>query len=214
MSFNAIESLINFLNNLISSVPGNEKIIVDLFLYTFFILFFIIFVWKFHKFISARDFFELNLRQYNRTEHPKLEKIIAMILYILEYLIILPFLVVCWFVVFALFLIALSMLSNTSNIVDTPLLLLLGAAIVAVNRITAYIDQEMSKEFAKILPLNLLAIFVISSKTFNLNALIDKIAEIPSFFNNILVLLGFVIGIELILRGFYSLNQLVKSEED
>src|SRR3989339_73649 len=81
---------------------------INLFLLVLLIVIYSIFIWKFYRFISTKNLIELNLSQYNRSEHPVFTKLIAGTLYFVEYIVILPFLIFFWFITFAIFLIFLT----------------------------------------------------------------------------------------------------------
>src|SRR3989344_2687449 len=116
------------------------------------------FIWKVYRAISRKDIISLNLGQYNYLEHAVLKKILAGILYFIEYIIILPFLVLFWYVLFALVLILFS------EIADIQQILLLSAAVVGSIRLLAYFNHELSAELAKLLPFTILAITLLKHK--------------------------------------------------
>ncbi len=197
-----------FFQGIVNSVPEEYRILVTLFLYTFFIAIYSIFVWKFYKFLASRDIIELNLRQYNHSKYPSLEKIFAVILYTIEYIIILPFLVLFWFAIFSMFLLILSESQSAQQI------LLISAAIIASTRISAYISEDLSKDLAKILPFTVLAMFILGTNFFNVDTLIMKISQIPSLFTNVLMFIIFIFVVEFILRGLHSIIQLIYSSPE
>jgi len=203
-----IEFIINFFRGFINSVPENYRILVILFLYTIFIAIYAIFIWKFYKFLASKEVIQLNLNQYNHSQHPALEKLVAVILYTIEYLVILPFLVLFWFGILSLFLLLLSESQDAQQI------LLISAAIIASTRITAYISEDLSKDIAKILPFTVLAMFILGANFFNLESLFNKMSQIPSLFNNILFFIIFIFGVEFILRGVYSIVEFFYSNKD
>ena len=201
----AFESIVSFFDGLTNSVPEEYRILVSLFLYTFFIAVYSIFIWKFYKFLAKRDIIELNLRQYNRVKYPGLEKFLVVILYTVEYMIILPFLVLFWFAIFSMGLLILSESQSAQQI------LLISAAIIASTRISAYISEDLSKDIAKILPFTVLAMFILGNKFFNIENLFLKISQIPSLFNNVVMFIIFIFVIEFVFRGIHSVIQLIYS---
>ena len=64
-----ISGLINGFNN---AVPTAYKPFATLGVFTVLIAIYAIFVWKFYRFLAKRDILGLNLRQYNRSNHPLL----------------------------------------------------------------------------------------------------------------------------------------------
>ena len=200
--------IIGFFQNWMNSLSEEYRIIANLLIYTIFILIYSFFIWKFYRFLSNRDILELNLRQYNYSKHPQLEKIFAIGLYIIEFVVILPFLVFFWFTIFSLFLLILVESKNAQTI------FLISTALIASIRITAYLNKELSKELAKILPFSILIIFIINHKFFESGNLFEKISQIPAIWNNILIFVIFIFAVELILRLFYSFSMFFVSETE
>ena len=203
-----LDLTLGFFQNIVNSIPEDQKIFVSLVLYTFLIFIYSIFIWKFYTFLSSREIIQLNLKQYNYSNHPVLEKVYAIFLFTLEYLIILPFLVVFWFAILSVFLLVLSESENTEQI------LLISAAIITSTRMTSYISEDLSKEMAKILPFTVLAAFILGSGIINSGNILIKISSIPSLFGNILIFLVFIFFIEFVFRSLYSIVELFRSDGD
>ncbi len=199
---------IEVLQGTMNVLPEDQKVLFSLIVYTILILMYSIFIWKFYRFLASRDIIQLNLSQYNYSNHPIIEKFAAIGLYALEYLIILPFLVFFWFSILSIFLLVLSESQNTLQI------LLISAAIIASTRVTSYISEDLSKDLAKILPFTILAAFILGSSFFNVEGVIEKIAQIPSLFDNIITFVVFIFIIEFIFRILFSVFQFVKSKDD
>jgi len=118
-------------------------------------------------------------------------------------MIILPVLVFFWFGVFALFLLILSKSQSISQIV------LIAAAIVAATRLTSYFSQDLSKDLAKLLPFTMLAVFLLDTKGFfNFSNIMSRFSEIPLIIHEIFAYLVFIIIIEIIMRGLFTLVEL------
>jgi len=198
----------DFFQGIMNSVPTEYQILVSLFLYTVFIIIYAVFIWKFYKFIASREIIELNLKQYNNSTHPILEKVFAVSLYTVEYMIILPFLVLFWFTILSLFLLVLSESQDAQQI------LMISAAIIVSTRATAYISEDLSKDIAKILPFTVLAMFVLNPGFFNFTGLFEKIGQIPNIFTHILMFVVFIFIIEFVLRGMYSIVELFRSNDE
>ena len=196
-----------FLRSIADFFPNDQKI-VSLVIYTSLILIYSIFIWKFYRFLASREIIQLNLSDYNYSKHPALEKITAIGLYTLEYLIILPFLVLFWFAILSVFLLVLSESQDTLQI------LLISAAIITSTRITSYINEELSKDIAKILPFTVLAAFILSANFLEYDNIFTKLSEIPSLFNEILTFLIFIFVVEFIFRSLYSIVQLIRSKDE
>ena len=202
------EIIVGILNNILDFFPDDQKILFSLVVYTSLILMYSVFIWKFYRFLASRDIIQLNLSQYNYSNHPVLEKAVAVGLYALEYLIILPFLVFFWFAILSIFLLVLSESQDTLQI------LLISAAIITSTRITSYISEDLSKDLAKILPFTILAAFILGTNFFNSEIIITKISQIPTLFDNIITFVVFIFIIEFIFRILYSFYQLISSDKD
>ena len=198
-------------NSFLSLLPSWAQNFIGLFLLVFLVFIYAVFVWKFYRFISKKNIIELNLNQYNRTEHPVFAKLIAGGFYFLEYIIILPFIIFFWFATFTLFLIFL-----TENL-EINTLLIISVIIIAAVRMTSYYNEDLSKDVAKLLPFTLLAVSIINPNFFNIERIFSHFNEIPNFFGNIMYYLSFIIILEIILRFFdflFSLFGLEEEEED
>ena len=202
----AFEFIINIFNGFRNAIPTEYQLLFDLFLYTIFIAIYAIFIWKFYKFLASREIIQLNLKQYNHSNYPGMEKFFAVILFTVEYMIVVPFLVLFWFTILSLFLLILSKDSSAQQI------LLIAAAIIASTRITAYISEDLSKDLAKILPFTVLGLFILEPGFFNIESMFAKISQIPGLFSNIVIFIIFIFIVEFILRGLYSIVQLMRSD--
>ena len=110
-----VMNLASLFNGMVDSFESLPLIYQKIFTVAFFmilIFFYAIFIWKVHKAISRKDIISLNLKQYNSIEHPVSNKILAGILYFIEYIIVLPFLVLFWYVLFALVLLFFSYITH------------------------------------------------------------------------------------------------------
>jgi hypothetical protein len=188
--------LSNYYTGFLVLFPPNIRPFVSLFFLILFFFIYAVIVWKMHKFIAKKDIIELNLRQYNTTDHAFWRKITASGLYLLEYIIILPFLVFFWFAVFTIFV----MLLNYDLPMET--VLFISALVVGTIRITAYYKEELSRDLAKLLPLNLLVISIVRSKFISFDGIFSQFSQLSSYFSVIPYYLAFIILIEVILRAF------------
>jgi len=188
--------LIGVYDSFILTLPSWAQHFIALFLLVLLIVAYSIFIWKLYRFVAKKNIFELNLNQYNKSEHPVLEKFLASIFYIFEYIIILPFLIFFWFAIFTIFLIFL-----TENL-EIQNLLIISATIIAAIRMTSYYNENLSKDLAKLLPFTLLAVSILNPDFFNIERIISHFSRIPEFFNQIIIYLLFIIILEIILRFF------------
>jgi hypothetical protein len=198
-------------NLLISSLGPVAGSFVNLFVIVLLIVLYSIFVWKLHKIISKKNLLDLNLNKYNLAEYGN-TKLVSAALYFLEYIIILPFFTFFWFMAFAVFIIIF-----TENL-DINLVFIISAAIITSIRMTAYYNESLSREMAKLLPFNLLAAsLIVGQNFFSVERIIGHLVEIPSAMNIILPYLAFIMLIEIILRFFdftFSLFDLEYEDEE
>jgi len=167
---------------------------INLFLISMVIVVYAILIWKFYRFMAKKDLIALNLKKYNRSKHPVLERTVAAGLYILEYLIILPFMVFFWFAAFTVFLILL-----TEGLEINTILVISATVIVAI-RMTAYYKEDVSKEIAKLLPYTLLGVSITKFGAFSFDKILGQVFAIPNFLTHIMSYLFFIFIIEFILR--------------
>tara|TARA_Y100000310_G_C20648528_1_gene798031 strand:- start:283 stop:933 length:651 start_codon:yes stop_codon:yes gene_type:complete len=196
------ETLTNIYVGFSNQIPQSYMPYIILAFYTVIITIYAIFIWKFYKFLARRNIIKLNLNKYNRTEHPFLNKLLASVFFLVEYIIIVPIIVFFWFSILALFLLLLSKNQNVTQI------LIISAAIVAATRMTAYYSGDLSKDLAKMFPFTVLAIFLLDPDFFAIEKTISRFAEIPSLLGNILVFLVFIAILEIVMRGLFTIVDL------
>lgn len=192
----------------LSWLPNWAQNFVNLFLLVLVIVIYSIFIWKFYRFIAKKNIFELNLNQYNRSEHPVISKFFAGLLYFLEYIVIMPFLIFFWFGIFTLFLVLMT------EDIQISALLIISATIISAIRMTAYYKEDLSKDLAKLLPFTLLGLTVTKPGFFNFDRILIHIQQIPTFLNDIIIYLGFIIVLEIILRTFQIIFSLFGIEDE
>ncbi|MCH7568778.1 MAG: hypothetical protein IIA87_05130 [Nanoarchaeota archaeon] len=200
------DGLITGYKDITQTVPTEYSSLINLFIFAILIALYAIFTWKFYRYLSKKDLIELNLQQYNRTTHPFLNKLFAMFLYLIEYIIILPFLIFFWFAVLALLILVLSEELVINQVI------IVSAAIVAAIRMLAYYEEDLSKDLAKIFPFTVLVIFILSPGFFSLERIISNLSQIPTLLTSILYFLIFIIVLELILRTADTLINLARSD--
>jgi hypothetical protein len=165
-----------------------------------------VFIWYFYKTLSQKNLIKLNLRQYNRSEHPVFSKLFAIILYLLEYIIIMPILIFVWFTALS---IVLLLIANERTI--SQILLLTGAMVAGI-RILAYYKSGISQDLAKLFPFITLSVFLLSPTAFSVADIIARTAEIPTLLFDVLSFILVIVVIEIILRIIYTIKDFWKSE--
>ena len=203
-----VMNLVILFNNMVDSFENLPLIYQKIFTVAFFmsiIVLYSIFVWKVYRAISRKDIISLNLAQYNSIEHPVSNKILGGVLYFIEYILILPFLVLFWYVLFALVLLFFS-----DNSLEQ--ILLLSVAVVGSIRLLAYYNTEISAEIAKLLPLTILGITILSPKFFEIGRFADSFGQIPNLLLSVGYALLFVVGLEIVLRFLDLFKRIIVDE--
>jgi len=196
-------------NSMVSSFENLPLIYQNIFTVAFFITLIVlysIFVWNVYRAISRKDIISLNLKQYNSIEHPVSNKILGGVLYFIEYVLILPFLVLFWYVLFAFVLLFFSENLSLEQI------LLLSAAVVGSIRLLAYYNPEISAEIAKLLPLTILGITILSPKFFEIGRFADSFYQIPELLLSVGYALLFVVSLEIVLRFLDLFKRIIVDE--
>ncbi len=196
------DSLTGVYLNLAEQLPSWLQGLMVVALYTVIIAIYAIFIWKFYKFLAHRDIIKINLNQYNKSEHPFFNKLIASLFFFLEYVIILPALVFFWFAILAIFLLILSKSQDIGQIV------LIAAAVVAATRLTSYFSQNLSQDLAKLLPFTMLAVFLLQPDFFVVGESLARFSQIPQIINQVFAYLIFILILEVVMRGLFTLVEL------
>jgi len=92
--------------------------------------------------------------------------------------------------------------------------LLLAGVVIGAIRILAYFKSEIAKDLAKLFPFIALSLFILTPGSFAFGDLTGRINEIPLLLNNIFSFIFVILGIEIILRIFYTMYEFWKSEEE
>jgi len=202
--------LLNSYSSLTSLLPSTIQQFLNFIVIVFLVVLYSIFVWKFYSSISKKNIFSLNLDEYKNSKNAALEKILAFLVYIFEYLIFFPILIFIWFSVFTIFLILL-----TENLA-VGTLLLISATVIASIRITSYYRRRLSEDIAKLIPFTLLSISLLNPTFFSLDRLSTQFQGISLSFGDLFVFFIFIISLEVILRivDLVFAYGGLKSEED
>jgi hypothetical protein len=206
------ESIVGIYSEFVGFFPPYIGDFINFLMLVLLVVLYALFVWKFYRFISNRDFLGLNLAKYNKIQHSFFSRLVAGILFFIEYLILSPLLIFVMFVIFTLFLIILTENANVSQII------VISAVIIATIRMTAYYKKNLSQDIAKLFPLTLLAVVILNPASFSqtqyLERIILQLNQIPAYFGHIFYYLLFIIFIEAILRFFNFIFSLLQLEED
>ena len=199
--------LVDFYNSFIGFFPPVFGSFINFMIFVLLIVIYAIIIWNGYRFISKKDPLNLGLSKYNRATNPLSERILAGFLFFIEYMIIIPFMIVLVLAFFMIFLIILSPNISVSQI------LLISSIIIAAIRMTSYYKEGLSQEISKILPLMLLATFVINPTFFSESAYFEKIilnlSQIPEIISQAGIYLLFIIILEAVLRFFDFIFSLI-----
>jgi hypothetical protein len=197
--------LIEIHKQFINSLPNDYiAVFINLMFLIVIVFLYSIFVWKLYRFIATKNFLGGFFDQYTEGKGAASTKF----LYFIEYIILSPFLIFFWFSAFALFLIFL-----TENF-SVPAILTVSTVVIAAVRMTAYYNEDLSRDLAKMLPFTLLAIAMITPNFFDMERVISQISQIPIFFNSFIAYLGFIFLLELTLRFFGFIFSLFGLDEE
>ncbi|MBS3105855.1 hypothetical protein J4234_06395 [Candidatus Woesearchaeota archaeon] len=144
----------------------------------------------YYKQLARRDLFDipkLNLKM-------KFVSIVDRMVYILKYLFIFPVYSFMWFLLFSFLLFALSKSRPIEDI------LFLGIIVVAATRIGAYVSEKLAEDMAKLLPLTLIAIFLMDPKAVTLETIKSSVPVLLEQIPRVAKYLLFIIAVEWLLR--------------
>lgn len=201
------ENILITYSGMMSRLPAGFANMVMVLLLTFFIVVVAFISWKFYRTLSQRDFINLNLHRYNLAENAVWKKSVAVVFYIIENLFIMPILILFWFALLAIMLLIISEQPEIHRI------LLVSAALVAAIRILAYSVRTLSEDVAKLFPLIMLSVFLLSPTSISVENLIGQAKNIPLLFQNVFYYFLTVFLIEIVLRCFVTLNAVWKDED-
>ena len=79
-------------------------------------------------------------------------------------------------------------------------ILLISMAVLSAIRITAYYNEDLSRDLSKILPFAMLGVFLIDISYFSLSTSLDGLLGALLSWKTIVYYLGFMIGLEFVMR--------------
>ena len=161
------------------------------------------FVFKFYRFVAARDMFGLDLSQNDAVRDVAVWDLIFLIWYGVRFLVLFPAFAFFWFAVLTLILVFLSESRELSQI------LLIAMATVSAIRVSAYYNEELSRDLAKILPFAVLGVFIIDTSFFNIQSSLDTLQEISTHRETIAYYLIFLVALEFGLRFVFVVLKLL-----
>ena len=153
-----------------------------------------VFVFNFYRFVAAKDMFHVDLSRYEQSRFRFVRRVLHLFFYVLKYIILFPIFAFFWFAVLTLI---LAFLSKERSFADT---LLVALATVSAIRVTAYYNEDLSRDLAKILPFAVLAVFLIDASFFAIGESLDALTEAEQYAENIVYYLLFLVLLEFALR--------------
>lgn len=189
-------------------IPEQYRIYIALFIFAVLIALYAIATWKFYKFLARKNILKLNLSQYNTTKHPFWNKLLESAFFFLEYIIIMPLIVFFWFSVFSIFLMLMAEYQDAGKI------LFIAAALIAATRFMAYYSEELAEEIVGYIPVTLLMVVLLEPGAFDAQGLIERFSQVPGLIKNIFSYLFFIIVVEIVLRGVFTLFALITGAEE
>ncbi len=180
--------------NLSSLLSQQSSIILTLIFFTAVIIIYSIFVFYFYRFLAKKDILGLDLSQYAQYSNPSLVKFFAVVFYVIEYLMIMPILTFFWFSIFSILILLLA------KGIAVKIVLLISASLVSAVRFTSYVNEDLAKDLAKMLPFTLMVIAIMTPGFFEISVFFERISEIPSLLSSIPYYLLFIIAVEFIMR--------------
>ena len=144
----------------------------------------------YYKQLARRDLFDIPELDLNA----KYTNVFNRIVYFLKYLFIFPMYSFIWFLIFSFL---LFVLSKSRPIED---ILFLGIILVTATRIGAYVSEKLAEDMAKLLPLTLIAIFLMDPKAVTLQTVSSSFPVILNQFPRVAKYLLFIIVVEWLLR--------------
>lgn len=170
------------------------ELLIPFLIYLAGIVIYAMFIFHFYRYLASKNIFKLDLKKYDYSSFAFFKKLSSFYMYVLKYFILFPVFVSFW----SLFLAVLIIFLTDSQTVQTTLLI--SVSLVSAIRITAYYNEDLSRDLAKMLPFALLGVFIIDVNFFSLETAIANVKAIPSHYITLIYYFGFIVLLELILR--------------
>jgi len=164
-------------------------------------------IWHYYRLLSKRDFFNYEDEDEGEGIGAWFRHFVDEIAFVFKYIIFFPLISFIFFAVFSLMLFLLSKEQTIQQI------LFIGAAVISATRITAYYNEDLSRDLAKMVPLALLGVFIVQADFFTTALLIDRVMQLPNFMIDIASFIVFFLVLEITLRIVYSFFAINKSDK-
>ncbi|MGV8162487.1 MAG: hypothetical protein ACP5N2_04120 [Candidatus Nanoarchaeia archaeon] len=152
-----------------------------------------IFIFKFYRYLAKRDILMFGWSRNYSWDEGHMQKIFSILLYTLEYIILVPLIIFFWFLILTIILLFLS--NNSASQI-----MLISMAIIAAVRMTAYYNEQLSVDLAKMIPFTLLGFFIIDMNFFSMNLVLTNAQDMFSNIDKLTFYLLFAVLVEFIMR--------------
>jgi len=167
-----------------------------------------IFIFNFYRFLGRRDIFELSLGKYENSKIKSLRILIHLLLYVGKYLVLFPIVAFAWFIILTVLLTFLAKNRAADSI------LLIAMAVLSAIRVTAYYNEDLSRDLSKMLPFALLGVALVDISYFSIPASMHAIQQASAYLNNVIYYLFFIIALEFLLRVVSPILDAFRSAEE
>jgi hypothetical protein len=172
------------------------------------VLFLIMFVtWWVYRTISKRDIFQLHQKHGGMTYATNWDWAI----YILKFFFLFPLITFAGFLIFAF---SLFILMKPTGKQEEVILLFLAIVMVSTIRVGAYVSEHMAEDFAKLVPLSMLAILLANPGIDRIGISWEQMNAFATLIPAFLKYFVFIIMLEAVLRGFSWLFRNMRSDDD
>lgn len=158
-------------------------------------------IWFFYRNLAKKEIFWGKIEQPKQGFFKFLSGIWGFFRYLIKSLIIFPLITFIWFLILGGFLLFLSKSQDVAHI------LLMSMSIIAAARVTAYFNEDLAKDVAKLVPFGLLGVFIVDPGYFSMSATILKFQSIPTFIHLILQYMIAIVLLEFILRSWHKTKE-------
>jgi hypothetical protein len=160
-----------------------------------------VFVFKFYRFLAKRDIFEIDYSKYGKDLAGTASKFVLSVMNMFNYVLLFPVFVIFWFLAIVVLLALLSKNQSVDSI------LLISISLVTAVRVTAYYNEDLSKDLAKMLPFALLGIFLVDMTFFSPEISINTLTRVPAQAGKIIYYCLFAVLLEMILRILFFIKR-------
>jgi hypothetical protein len=158
----------------------------------------------FWKTLSRRNIFGID---WSKAGPGRIAHEIEEVKFAFEYVIVFPLATFAWFVVLALF---LFFMSKTATMAD---MMFISISLVAATRVCSYIDEDISLDVAKTIPLALLAIFLVEPTSFSAPVIEERLEDMVGIIGMVLPYLLMLMGVEIVLRVLFLVKRRIWPEK-